>query len=78
MVEAAEDEHGNDSTIRLDWSMAGGIFGDSKMRARGVVISLISSELAAQMRLTSQDHMIEKFSMARADHPFHVSVLPRL
>src|SRR5262245_11445434 len=47
------------------------------MRPRPMVISKVTFENSAQVRLVDHDHMVQAFSANTANNPFRIAVLPR-
>ncbi len=56
--------------------MNGCVLFDSEMRANRIVVIRVGRQDAAQMRGVEYDDMVEAFPADRADHAFHVSILP--
>ena len=77
MVQAAHLRDGDHTGIpRLDLPWDGCVPLQREMRAGLVVVVDVGFENPAEMALAKDDDVIQTFPPDRANHPFHVGVLP--
>jgi hypothetical protein len=76
MMKSTEVGLCKDVSERLDWARTRRILCQSEMRPDLVVVSSIGFEDPAQVAFAQDHDMIQALPTDRADHPFHMSVLP--
>jgi len=62
MVKSTEHFRYDDAPSALNWPTVGGIFLQTEMRSRRVVIGSVCLQHAPKMRLASHDHVVETFA----------------
>ena len=77
MMKSAKDIARNNDSTMLDRPAIGSIFRDAKMGPGDIVILRICLQDTSKVRLVVHDDMVEALPPDRADHSFHVAVLPR-
>src|SRR6266478_3212281 len=79
VVESADLRQRNDLAMRgwLDGPRLRGVFGESQVRTRAVVVAEVIAKTTTQVSLVEDDDVVEEFASDGADHALGEWVLPR-
>ena len=79
VVESADLRQRNDLTMRwrLDSARFRGVFVESQVRARAVIVADVIAETTPQVSLVEDDDVVEEFASDGTDHALGEGILPR-